>query len=331
MPNWRDPITSIAKSHTKTAIGESIGIDADVTVYPTGTSTHTTIGSRGEVTTGNGEDISLPGHLIGSFGATRHEQAGLLALAIGGEGYLVNTGGGDITLGYGMFSHIAEHSGGSNATQIAAFGGAINDVRAGSVIGVGIGSDFAMNSIVGEVTNVIGYNIADLDDTNAKTDSLVGLNFPAQTDILAANAAKYVVRSLDTEALITTACNVDSTDLSTGSIQTAGGMAIAKSLTVGGHLNTATVNTSTGSGALNIAGSICFLNTTGGGAMTIPDGIQGQRLTLIFLTDAGNATVTPDSVFGYSTITFANIGEAAELVFSSGVWLVTAVQGAIVA
>jgi hypothetical protein len=54
--------------------------------------------------------------------------------------------------------------------------------------------------------------------------------------------------------------------------------------------------------------------------MTLADGTEGQHLFVILVTDGGNATLTPSNAGGWTTITFADAGDSAHLLFTNGNW-----------
>jgi len=78
----------------------------------------------------------------------------------------------------------------------------------------------------------------------------------------------------------------------------------------------------TGSGAVNLTSFYTTLNTTGGGAYTLADGVvKGQLKKVQLLVDAGDAVLTPTNLAGGSTITFADIGDYALLAFDGTDWV----------
>lgn len=56
------------------------------------------------------------------------------------------------------------------------------------------------------------------------------------------------------------------------------------------------------------------LKTTGGAeALTLADGVPGQRITIVLVDDGGTGTLTPATCTGFATIVFADVGDAATL------------------
>lgn len=96
------------------------------------------------------------------------------------------------------------------------------------------------------------------------------------------------------------------------------------------------ITTSSGPGAVAITGQIHEITTTGtGDALTLADGTAGQILKIIYVAEgagADTAILTPTTFASGTTITFNNIGEGVDLVYSStGGWYVVGVNGAVVA
>ena len=93
------------------------------------------------------------------------------------------------------------------------------------------------------------------------------------------------------------------------------------------------ITSSSGAGAVPVTGRIHEITTTGtGDALTLADGEPGQRMTLLYVDEtaaADTAILTPTTLAGGSTITFNDLGDSAELVYSStGGWYVVGLGGA---
>lgn len=78
--------------------------------------------------------------------------------------------------------------------------------------------------------------------------------------------------------------------------------------------------TLTGAGAVDITSAITHLVTTAADALTIADGIEGQRKYIIMKTDGGDGTLTPANYANGTTITFDAEGDTVELLFTNGAW-----------
>jgi hypothetical protein len=96
----------------------------------------------------------------------------------------------------------------------------------------------------------------------------------------------------------------------------------------GAFINTPSVRE--GGGAVPVTSSVCRLTSTGtGDALTLADGVAGQRLTIIHEVAGGSAVLTPTTKTGFTTITFTNAGDSATLVFlDTRGWMIESLHGA---
>lgn len=77
----------------------------------------------------------------------------------------------------------------------------------------------------------------------------------------------------------------------------------------------------TGTEAVNVTSSISHLNTTAGAhAGALADGTNGQIKIITMIADGGNSVVTPANANGFSTVTFADVGDTATLIFTGNKW-----------
>lgn len=74
--------------------------------------------------------------------------------------------------------------------------------------------------------------------------------------------------------------------------------------------------------AVPITADICnIVSGADAEACTLADGVAGQELTLVMITDGGGtATVTPTNFGSGSTLAFDAVGESAKLVFTNDAW-----------
>ena len=74
----------------------------------------------------------------------------------------------------------------------------------------------------------------------------------------------------------------------------------------------------TDAGAANVTSYYTELTTTGAAAVTLADGtVHGQLKKIQMIVDAGDATLTPASFSDGSTITFADAGDYAVLMWNA--------------
>ena len=98
--------------------------------------------------------------------------------------------------------------------------------------------------------------------------------------------------------------------------------------TRGGVKYTGDITTYTGPSAISGSAYVVALTTTGADAFTLADGSQGESLYIYLDTDGGDATITPDNLLGYSTITLDDVGDAVQLFWNGTAWVVISAQGA---
>lgn len=84
----------------------------------------------------------------------------------------------------------------------------------------------------------------------------------------------------------------------------------------------------TGADAVDITSRVTEFTSDGSAqALTLVDGVVGQRKTVIHVVDGGSGVLTPANGLGYSTITFTTAGESVELEFRTGGWAVVGIGG----
>ena len=111
-----------------------------------------------------------------------------------------------------------------------------------------------------------------------------------------------------------------------------GGAVTCAAITASGVF-VATPNTLTGVGAIGVSTSCTgYISTGGAQALTLADGVNGQIKTIIHTSAGGSGVLTPTSKAGYTTITFANVGDSVTLQFITGTgWCITGIFGAVAA
>lgn len=89
-----------------------------------------------------------------------------------------------------------------------------------------------------------------------------------------------------------------------------------------------------GSGALGnlaVGSNLVLVRTTGAATATLGASAIGTVKTVVLVTDGGDLVVTPSTLVGGTTITFADAGDSVTCVFTSAGWIVTANNGAAIA
>lgn len=77
-----------------------------------------------------------------------------------------------------------------------------------------------------------------------------------------------------------------------------------------------------GAGAISVTTYKTNVTTTGANALTLADGtFIGQRKCIQLIVDGGDGTLTPTNLSGGTTITFADVGDRAELLWNGANWI----------
>lgn len=80
-----------------------------------------------------------------------------------------------------------------------------------------------------------------------------------------------------------------------------------------------------------ITAQIVKLTTTTASAISLADGSDGQRLSIILVADGGTATITPAHFGNGSTVAMDDAGDSLDLVFTNSKWYILANNGCTVA
>lgn len=92
------------------------------------------------------------------------------------------------------------------------------------------------------------------------------------------------------------------------------------------------VQTLAAAGAVDLVNLITRIDSAGAIALTLADGTNGQVKIIVMGTDGGDATLTPTTKTGFSTVTFNDAGDGVSLVFiTTKGWIVYANNGATLA
>ena len=92
------------------------------------------------------------------------------------------------------------------------------------------------------------------------------------------------------------------------------------------------VQSLSGAGAVDVTNTVTEITSTAADALTLADGTVGQIKVITMIVDGGDATLTPTTFAGGSTITFNDAGDSVILVYNTTVgWVAVANQGATIA
>jgi hypothetical protein len=95
---------------------------------------------------------------------------------------------------------------------------------------------------------------------------------------------------------------------------------------------TASVQSLSGAGAVNLTDMMTSLTTTGASqALTLADGVVGQIKIITHTVDGGSAILTPTTKIGFSTVTFTAVGDTVTMVYTAAGWAITGGRGVTIA
>ena len=97
------------------------------------------------------------------------------------------------------------------------------------------------------------------------------------------------------------------------------------------NIITGSIESVSGAGALNLTDLITEVTTTGADALTLANGSAGQVKIVTMIVDGGDGTLTPATLAGGTTITFADVGDGVVLVYGTAGWVVVGNNGATIA
>lgn len=92
---------------------------------------------------------------------------------------------------------------------------------------------------------------------------------------------------------------------------------------------TSTAAKAGGTLAVPITARVITMTTGGAEALTLANGVPGQRICLTLVSDGGDGTLTPATKTGFSTIVFADVKDTADLEYVDDTvgWIVTGTAG----
>jgi hypothetical protein len=80
-----------------------------------------------------------------------------------------------------------------------------------------------------------------------------------------------------------------------------------------------------GAGAVDVTNAFTSLTTSGvSQALTLANGVVGELKYIVHAVDGGSAVLTPTTKIGFSTITFAAVGDSVTLIYTSAGWAILA-------
>ncbi len=80
-----------------------------------------------------------------------------------------------------------------------------------------------------------------------------------------------------------------------------------------------------GAGAVDVTNAFTSLTTSGlSQALTLANGTVGEMKIIVHAVDGGSAVLTPTTKIGFSTVTFAAVGDSVTLIYTSAGWAILA-------
>lgn len=77
-----------------------------------------------------------------------------------------------------------------------------------------------------------------------------------------------------------------------------------------------------GAGVINVTTKRTDISTTGADAYTLANGTVGQIKKIVMVARVGDATITPTTLLGYTTITLNAVGDSVVLQYGTGGWAI---------
>lgn len=92
------------------------------------------------------------------------------------------------------------------------------------------------------------------------------------------------------------------------------------------------VQSLSGAGAVNLTSLTTSLTTSGvSQALTLANGTAGQLKIITHTVDGGSAVLTPTTAIGFTTVTFAAVGDTVTLMYTSAGWAILGSRGVTIA
>jgi hypothetical protein len=112
--------------------------------------------------------------------------------------------------------------------------------------------------------------------------------------------------------------------ISKGDGHVEGDTSLMGTLEVNGEFREKGVSNLTGAGTITISGgtSIVALRITGTDNVTLPNGNNGQKITIYVNDNTGVNTTIGGSFVGYTNVKLTAIGESVQLLYSASGWIV---------
>ena len=116
--------------------------------------------------------------------------------------------------------------------------------------------------------------------------------------------------------------NVGGTQTVTGDKTFSGTSVFSGQVTFSGLILETGVQAISGAGAINVTTKRTDITTTAADAYTLANGTVGQIKKIVMVVDGGDATITPTTLLGHTTITLNAVGDSVVLQYGTGGWAI---------
>lgn len=98
---------------------------------------------------------------------------------------------------------------------------------------------------------------------------------------------------------------------------------------LGNGVITKSIQALSGAGAIGVTTFATKVTSTGANALTLANGTDGQLKAIVMVVDGGDATLTPTTKTGYTTIVFSAVGQSVLLQYYTTLgWMIISNNGA---
>src|SRR4051812_24435294 len=134
------------------------------------------------------------------------------------------------------------------------------------------------------------------------------------TSLLATAASNSLIRTGDGTPVQAASGLVDATGVAAIFLN-ASGQFVSESNSAVTSLSLGTPQALVAAGAVNLTAQATTIASGGAIALTLADGTNGQMKSITMITDGGDATLTPATMRGGTTIVFNDVGDSVLLQF----------------
>lgn len=196
----------------------------------------------------------------------------------------------------------------------------------GTTYAYGNSSTVYINSA--KIDTVQDYNIASLNLIQYKQlDKLPAIQYYTSTTVAAIELAAAAYAPV----FIGGTQTVTGNKTFSGTTVISGATTLSGTSTISGLILETGVQAISGAGAINVTTKRTDITTTAADAYTLANGTAGQIKKIVMVVDGGDATITPTTLLGFTTITLSAVGESVVLQYGTGGWAIIGGNGYVAA